>query len=243
MEYIQYFFLTFIVSTLFALGGVGGAAALVPLLNMMGLPFGLSKALGLFVNSSSTIVATIMNLKRKVLDVRFAFPLAVSLMLFTPVGAYLSQYVDEKIMKWMLAGFLFFSASMILFGKKKVKTVYTKQWILYFIGIVVGVFSGMVGVGGGSMILPLLIMLGYNPKKMAIAVSFIIPFSTFTAFLMYASIIKIDYRLLVITSTAAILGGYVGNRIMHFKLDSNQIKKIIAILLYLIVIKLVYTLI
>ena len=101
----------------------------------------------------------------------------------------------------------------------------------------------MVGVGGGSMILPLLIMLGYNPKKMAIAVSFIIPFSTFTAFLMYASIIKIDYTLLVITSTAAILGGYVGNRIMYFKLDSNQIKKIIAILLYLIAIKLAYTLI
>ena len=60
---------------------------------------------------------------------------------------------------------------------------------------------------------------------------------------MYASIIKIDYTLLVITSTAAILGGYVGNRIVYFKLDSNQIKKIIAILLYLIAIKLAYTLI
>ena len=243
MLYLEYFTLTLVLSTLFALGGVGSATALVPLLNMMGLPFGLSKAIGLFVNTSTTIIASIMNLKRKVLDVRFTFPLAITLMLFAPVGAYLSNYVDEKIMKWMLAGFLFFSASMMLFGKKEAKTTYTKKWILYLIGSVVGVFSGMVGVGGGSLILPLLIMLGYDAKKMAIAVSFIIPFSTFSAFLMYANTIHIDYILLIVTAIAALLGGYIGNKIMHFKLDSKQIKKIIAILLYLIAFKLIYNLI
>jgi len=241
--YLEYFTLTLVLSTLFALGGVGSATALVPLLNMMGLPFGLSKALGLFVNTSTTIIASIMNLKRRVLDVRFTFPLAISLMLFAPVGAYLSQYVDEKTMKWMLAGFLFFSASMMLFGKKEAKNIYRKQWVLYVIGVSVGVFSGMVGVGGGSLILPLLIMLGYDAKKMAIAVTFIIPFSTFSAFLMYANTIHIDCILLGITAIAAVLGGYIGNRIMHFKLDSKQIKKIIAILLYLISIKLGYNLI
>jgi uncharacterized membrane protein YfcA len=240
--YIEYFTLTFVLSTLFALGGVGSATALVPLLNMMGIPFGLSKATGLFVNTSTTIIASIMNLKRKVLDIRFTFPLAITLMLFAPIGAYYSQYVDEKIMKWLLTGFLFFSASMMLFGKKEVKTAYTKKWILYLIGSVVGVFSGMVGVGGGSLILPILIMLGYDPKKMAIAVSFIIPFSTFSAFLMYANTIHIDWNLIIVTGIASLFGGYIGNRIMHFKLDSTQIKKIIAILLYLISIKLGYNL-
>ena len=240
--YIEYFTLTFVLSTLFALGGVGSATALVPLLNMMEVPFGLSKATGLFVNTSTTIIASIMNLKRKVLDIRFTFPLAITLMLFAPIGAYYSQYVDEKIMKWLLTGFLFFSASMMLFGKKEVKTAYTKKWILYLIGSVVGVFSGMVGVGGGSLILPILIMLGYDPKKMAIAVSFIIPFSTFSAFLMYANTIHIDWNLIIVTGIASLFGGYIGNRIMHFKLDSTQIKKIIAILLYLISFKLGYNL-
>ena len=243
MLYIEYFTLTLVLSTVFALGGVGSAVALVPLLNMMGLPFGLSKAIGLFVNTSTTIMASIMNLKRKVLDVRFTFPLAISLMLFAPVGAYLSQYVDEKIMKWMLVGFLIFSASMMLFGKKEAKAVYQKKWVLYLIGASVGVFSGLVGVGGGSLILPLLIMLGYDAKKMAVAVSFIIPFSTFSAFLMYANTIHIDYILLIVTAIAAVLGGFIGNRIMHFRLDSKQIKKIIAILLYLIAFKLGYNLI
>jgi len=240
--YFEYFSLTLILSTLFALGGVGSATALVPLLNMMGLPFGLSKAIGLFVNTSTTIMASIMNLKRGVLDIKFTFPLAITLMLFAPIGAYLSEFVDEKFMKWVLAGFLFFSASMMLFGKREAKTTYRKKWILYLIGSIVGLFSGMVGVGGGSLILPLLIILGYDPKKMAIAISFIIPFSTFSAFLMYANRIEIDWVLILITAIGAILGGFIGNRVMHFKLDSQQIKKIIAILLYLISLKLSYTL-
>jgi len=134
MEYFYYFVLTFVLSTLFALGGVGSATALVPLLNMMGLPFNLAKATGLFVNTSTTITASIMNLKRGVLDIRFTFPLAISLMLFAPVGAYLSQFVDVKVMKWMLAGFLFFSASMMLFGRKETKVIYTQKWLLYLIG-------------------------------------------------------------------------------------------------------------
>jgi len=243
MEYFYYFILTFVLSTLFALGGVGSATALVPLMNMMGLPFGLSKATGLFVNTSTTITASLMNLKRGVLDIRFTFPLAISLMLFAPVGAYLSQFVDVKITKWMLAGFLFFSASMMLFGRKESKVIYTQKWLLYLIGSSVGVFSGMVGVGGGSLIMPLLIILGYDAKKMAVAVSFIIPFSTFSAFLMYANTIKMDWVLIAVTAVAALLGGLLGNKIMHFKLDSKQIKKILAILLYLIAFKLGYNLI
>jgi len=60
---------------------------------------------------------------------------------------------------------------------------------------------------------------------------------------MYANTIHIDYVLLIVTAIAALLGGFIGNRIMHFKLDSKQIKKIIAILLYLISFKLMYNLI
>lgn len=90
--------------------------------------------------------------------------------------------------------------------------------------------------------MPLMILLGFDAKKMAIAVSFMVPFSTFSAFLSYSSFLDIDYILLFITALAAILGGYIGNKIMHFKLSSQQIKKIIAILLYIIAFKMFYAL-
>jgi len=77
---------------------------------------------------------------------------------------------------------------------------------------------------------------------MAIAVSFMIPFSTFSAFLSYISFVKIDWILLIVTAVAAILGGYIGNAIMHFKLEAKHIKKIIAVLLYILAFKMAWTL-
>ena len=234
---VEVFFVTLILSTLFALGGIGSATALVPILHFLGLDFNFAKAVGLFVNTSTTITSTIMNLKRKVLDMRFAFPLAISLALSAPIGAYASKYVPEMYVKYLFVIFLFFSASMMLFGKKEQKFDFTKPWIMVVLGLIVGVISGLLGIGGGSLLLPILILLGFDAKKVAIAMSFVIPFSTFTAFLTYASLIKIDWILLATATVGAIIGGYVGNYMMHFHLEQKQIKKIIAVLLYLIAIK------
>ncbi len=119
MFYIEIFAVTFILSTLFALGGIGSATALVPILDMIGLNFNFAKAVGLFVNTSTTITSSIMNIKRKVLDIKFAFPLAISLALTAPIGAYLSKFIPEHFVKTLFILFLFFAGSMILFGKKE----------------------------------------------------------------------------------------------------------------------------
>ncbi len=242
IEYIQYFFITLFVSSFFAMGGVGSAVALVPIFDFLGLGFNLSKAIALFINTSTTVTASIMNLKRGVLDARFAFPLVISSMLISPIGAYSSKFINIHAIKWSFLIFLIFSATMMLFGKKEAKFSYQKRWILYLIGAVVGYISGLLGIGGGALVMPLMILLGYDAKKMAVAVSFMIPFSTLSAFLSYASFVKIDWTLLAITAIAAILGGYIGNAVMHFKLNAKHIKKIIAILLYLLAFKMGYSL-
>ncbi len=243
VHYLEYFFITLFVSSFFALGGVGSAVALVPIFDFLGLGFNIAKAIALFVNTSTTITASLMNLKRGVLDIRFALPLVISSMLLSPVGAYSSKFINVHYVKWGFLTFLIFSASMMLFAKKEAKFKYEKKWILYLIGAVVGYISGLLGIGGGGLILPLMILLGFDAKKMAVAVSFVLPFSTFSAFLSYISFVKIDWALLFVTAVAAILGGYIGNAIMHFKLDAKQIKKIIAILLYILAIKMGYSLI
>jgi len=225
MIYYEAFGITLILSSIFSLAGVGGAAALIPIFNMMGFPFGLSKAAGLFVNISATTISTIMNIKRDALDIKFAIPLLISLMIFLPIGAYLSQFMNEKLMKAMLAGFLLFTASMIMFGKKEAKFNYQKKWVLYLIGSVIGIFSGIIGVSGGNLILATLILLGYDAKKMVFVISFIVPFSSLAAFITYANIIHIDWILIASVGSAALIGGFIGNKIMFFKLDSKQIKK------------------
>jgi uncharacterized membrane protein YfcA len=106
------------------------------------------------------------------------------------------------------------------------------------VGGVVGFLAGLLGVGGGNILIPLLALLGFAPKKVAVAVSFVVPFSALGSFFTYASYIKLDWVLLCVVALSAILGGYIGNYMMQFKLEQHQIKKLMAILLYLLAIKL-----
>ncbi len=242
MHYVEYFLITLGVSTFFAMGGVGSAVALVPIFDFLGLGFNVAKTIALFINTSTTVTASLMNLKRGVLDVRFALPLVITSFLTSPLGAYSSKYINIHYIKWGFLCFLLFSATMMLVSKKEAKFKYEKRWILYLIGAVIGFISGLLGIGGGALVMPLMILLGFDAKKMAVAVSFMIPFSTFSAFLSYISFVKIDWILLAVTAIAAILGGYVGNAVMHFKLEAKQIKKIIALLLYILAFKMGYSL-
>ncbi|QOP45812.1 sulfite exporter TauE/SafE family protein [Sulfurimonas paralvinellae] len=243
LHYTIYFFLTLGLSTLFSMGGVGSAIGLVPIFSMMDMSLNLAKAIGLFINSASTITASIMNFFRGVLDIKFAIPLIVSIMIATPLGAYASQYVNKEIVEWILVAFIVISAFLLLFSNREQKVVYDKAWILYVIGGSVGLISGTIGVGGGSLIMPLLILLGFDAKKAAYAISFVIPFSTLGAFATYLSFVDMDWMLLGVVTVAAIIGGYLGDRIMHYRLTPSQVKKLIAVVLLLLAAKMIYKLI
>lgn len=238
-----YFLITFVLATLFAMGGVGSAIALVPTFSMLGMPLNLAKSIGLFINSASTITASVMNFRRGVLDVRFTLPLVIAAVIATPAGAWLSRYVPEEIVQWALAVFLLVSAGLLIFTRREARVAYDRIWIMLVLGAAVGLVSGLIGVGGGMPILAALTLLGFDGKKVAYAVSFVIPFSTLGGFFTYLSFVEMDWSLLGVVSIAAIMGGFLGGRIMHFRLNAAQVKNLIAVLLVLLAAKMIWGLI
>lgn len=239
--YIEIFLATFILSTLFAMGGVGSAIALVPFLNFMSVPLNFAKSIGLFVNTATTLTASWMNFKKRVLDFTFALPLILSGIIFSPLGAQSSQFINENIVKSVLIIFLLISGFLLLFYKKKQNTKqYDQKWILYLAGGVVAFISGLLGIGGGSFLVPILLFLGYDAKKVAIAMSFVIPFSTGPAFVSYLSFTHIDWGILTIAFVGAIMGGILGNHIMHSQMKPYHMKKLIGIFLFLLAGKMMY---
>ena len=240
MDYLLYFILTLILATLFSMGGAGAGIAMIPILNFLGIELNLAKMIGLFIGFTTTFTSSVMNFKRKVLDIKFALPLALTLLIFAPIGAQLSKFVDKGVVKVLFALFLLVSATMMLFFKKRAKANLQTPFILAVTGVIIGLLSGLLGVGGGNMLLPILVLFGYEPKKVAIMVSFVVPFSAFTSFLSYASFVQIDWVLLSVTTVAAILGGYIGNYMMHFKLSQAQIRKVIAVILYILALKMLW---
>jgi len=236
-DYGLYFALTLAVSTVFAMGGVGSALGLVPILHMLGIPFNPARALGLFVNTASTATASVMNFRRGVLEVRTALPLVLAMLVATPLGAWSGQFVPHIWVHDLMIVFLITSAFLMLFTKRTQVVETPRSWLLWPIGGVVGVISGLLGVGGGMLMMPALILLGFDAKKAARAISFVIPFSSGAAFFTYLSFTHMDWALLGVVALAAIAGGYFGQLIMNDRLKPAQIKKGIAVLLLLLAAK------
>ena len=241
MEYLLYFVLTVILSTIFAITGVGSAIALVPTLNFVGLPFDISRASGLFVNFVTTITTSYLNFRKKLFDQKFILPLVLSSIVFAYIGAKISLSIDAEIVKTVFATTLVLIATLMIFGTSTNNIEkQTNKITLYIVGSIGGFFSGFLGVGGGSIISPILILCGYDAKKIAISISFVIPFSSLVAFTSYATVIDIDYILLLVVGFGAYIGGLIGNYILYFKVSSKTIKKILGIVLYILSAKILF---
>ncbi len=83
------------------------------------MPFNTAKAVAMFLATFTTLTASIMNLKHKLLDFRLALPLIVTSLTTSPIGAYSSKFIDTYYVKWGYLFFLLFAAAMLITDKKQ----------------------------------------------------------------------------------------------------------------------------
>ncbi len=240
-------FLIFIISLaaafVFSLGGVGAAIILIPILISLGIPVNIAKPVGLFYNTVSLSGASISNIRNKRLDFKVGIPIIVSSFLFAIVGAYSSKFVSNRVILLLFIVFLLFSGFMFLFHKKNESTTYrqdTPYIKLLLIGAFAGLLSGILGIGGGGIISPLMLIIGFNPKKITAITAFVVPFSSFSGFLTYWAMGSVNWRIIAIASVAGIIGATLGTAFMQKKLNAATVKKILAIILLIMAIKLIF---
>ena len=237
------FVISLAASFVFALGGIGGAIVLIPLLISLGIPVDIARPVGLFNNIISMTGATVSNIKHKRLDVKAGIPIIVTSFLFAIAGAWGSKFISEKVILIIFIFFLLFSGFMFLFHQNKGKGNYRTDvpyMLLSVIGAVAGLMSGILGIGGGGIISPLMLMAGFDPKKNAVITAFVVPFSSLSGFLTYWAMGHVDWKLLIIVSVGGYIGALLGTSFMHRKLDSQAVKKILAVILLLMAVKLFF---
>lgn len=92
-------------------------------------------------------------------------------------------------------------------------------------GITVGVLTGVVGVGGGFLIVPALVLLSGLSMKKAIGTSLaIVAMKSYAGFVGYAGEVPIDYSLMGIFAAVAIVGSIGGSLICH-RLPAAQLQR------------------
>ncbi len=92
-------------------------------------------------------------------------------------------------------------------------------------GIAVGILTGVVGVGGGFLIVPALVLLSGLPMKQAIGTSLsIVALKSFAGFAGYAGAVAIDYSLMAVFTSIAITGSIAGSMLSDH-LPANLLKR------------------
>ena len=116
---------------------------------------------------------------------------------------------------------------------------------LIIIGLLAGILSGLVGVGGGIIMVPLFIFfLGltqHNAQGLSLAV--MLPPVTFLAVYNYHTADNggnIDWKVALIVSFLFIIGGFLGSKIA-LQIDQRILKKIFGVMMLIVAIKLIFT--
>lgn len=116
---------------------------------------------------------------------------------------------------------------------------------LIIIGLTAGILSGLVGVGGGIIMVPMFVLfLGltqHNAQGLSLAV--MLPPVTFFAVYNYHTASaggNIDWRIAVIVSILFIIGGFIGSKIA-LQIDQRMLRKIFGVFMLLVAVKLIFT--
>ena len=229
--------ISFVTSFIFALGGIGSAVILVPILVFLGIPFSVARPAGLFTNFLSTSAASLHNLRKGLVDFRVAVPLVITSVIFSPLGAYSSHLVSEKVVGIVFTLFLFFAGVMVYIPKKEIFKEDNSFVYPVFVGFLAGFLSGFLGVGGGGIISPLLIIGGYDPKRVVAITPFAVLFSSFTGFLAYWKMGSVNWNVTLWAAIPAMFAGYLGAHITHKYFSPKQVKRLLGFIFFLLGIK------
>jgi len=105
--------------------------------------------------------------------------------------------------------------------------------LLIIVGLAAGVLSGMVGVGGGIIIVPaLVIFLGFSQHQaQGTSLGLLLLPVGILAVMNYYNKGYIDIKVVAIMSIAFVLGGWLGSK-LSLSLAQDTVKKIFAIVLF-----------
>jgi len=238
--------LVFAVSAMFAILGLGGGMLYVPMFKWLELPFKtVAIPLGLLLNGVTSASALLRYAREGLVDFRGGLPAALSAMAMAPLGAHLTQFVPKD----MLIGL--FAALTLLAGLRSLQTASRIETPIPMssrrrmaIGLALGSFEGfmgaLLGVGGGFIVAPVLMAMGYGAKQAAATTAFIVTLASISGFLAHAAEGRIEPLLAVLTMLAAIMGSQLGAWFMARRAKPVWVKRLYAVLLLGVAAKLLW---
>lgn len=239
---LLFYFLLFLVAFLYASVGHGGASGYLALMAIFSITPDVMKPTALLLNLFVSLTAFIQFYRGQHFKWRLFLPFAIASIPMSFLGGLL--VVDGTIYKKILGILLLIPIARFLFFKNPDVTG-TKPANLILslvIGAFIGLLSGMIGIGGGIILSPVLLLLKWSNQKQAAAISalfiFVNSLSGLAGQLTKGIHFSADMIWYVIIAFA---GGLCGAYFGALRFKQNILKNILASVLLLAVYKLLFT--
>jgi uncharacterized membrane protein YfcA len=213
--------------------GSGGSILTVPVLvYLVGQDEKVAIAGSLFVVGSIALAGGLQFLRAGFIQWRSVLIFGLPGMLGTYLGAMLAAYVSG-VMQLALFALVMLLASWLMLRPIDLQHAEPKEraaWKIAGDGLVVGIITGLVGVGGGFLIVPALVLLGGLSMHQAVATSLIvIALKSYSGFWKYLDVLEsqsleLDWKTLLIITALGIAGSFAGSR-MARRLPQEKLKR------------------
>ena len=230
----------FITAILYSSVGFGGGSTYLALMLILDIPYYIFPIIALFCNIIVVSGNSINYIRSGNLNLKLLTPYLVGSIPFTILGASIS--IEKEIFEILLFFILFIAGIFLLIGSKsfnkdQIKIKQIPKILSISIGSVIGFISGIVGIGGGIFLSPLLFLMkaGY-PKHIATTASlFILINSIFgVAGQLTKNIVFNEFLNYWPLFLIVLMGGQVGN-FLNIKFLTNKTLALITSLLVIFV--------
>ncbi|WP_079526936.1 sulfite exporter TauE/SafE family protein [Halobacillus hunanensis] len=259
-------FIGFVTALAGSVAGLGGGVILVPALLFLSDHYqsftwvtpqkivGISLVVMIFTGLSSTL----SYFKHKRVDLKAGFLLLIGSVPGGILGSWLIQFFETNHFALLfgsvmiIVSLLFFlprkpPSKIVLKGKKRIVDLNGEKYSYTFpfgygflLSFTIGILSGLLGIGGGSLIVPALILLFRFPPHIATATSmFIIFISSITSATTHIYLGHVDWARALYFIPGAYLGGMCG-AFINRKVDGQAVEWFLRILLIMAGIRLIW---
>ena len=215
--------------------GVGGILLIPALTVLTALSLQASMATALFTFIFTGVVGTFFFQRRGSIDWAVTTPLCVGGALFGFVGAWANARLDATLLALILALLILLAGGYTLSTGAARRSAALQdrprlqQALLFGIGALTGFGSGLTGVGGPALSVPMMVLLGFAPLT-AIGASQVIQIlaalSGSAGHLVHGSI---DFKLAALLTVFEVVGVWIGVHLAH-TVDASLLRRAVGLL-------------
>lgn len=230
--------LAFTAGTVFGIFGAGGSILLVPILvYVLGVPVKTSLGMSLFILMCTGLLAALAHARS--MNVRWAIGIrwAIAGIMGAYAGGRVAEFIPETVLLTIFAVVVVLAALLMIrrrvpFSIGEIEHVPPLRAVL--VGAVLGFFTGMIGVGGGFLLVPALVIVCGMDVKHAIGTSLlIIAINSLGGFLGFAAHENFPWPLTLTVTGFNAAGSLLGERLSK-PLPAHRLRPAFGVFLLLV---------